>query len=227
MPVGQQVDVLPSLAVAVPAQQFRPPPQTAPARWQAKLVPNLADWQPGDVVLVGRRGLSGNLIALAQRLILPIGMADGHWSHCAIYIGGGEVIDAMPGNGKGVRQRDLQEYCQLRNVARLRLELAGSLLNPVDGKRVADTAAMMLTLPYAMSSLGGIAARSLVTLFGMSQLQVRSQVKKVYCSSLVVMAYLGLGIRLDDDANVLPCMPANLQFHHALWTGAVTWHVTV
>lgn len=104
MPVGQLVEVLPSLQEAVPKNLSVPPTLVAPAHWRATWVPNLGDWQPGDVVLVGKRGFSGRLISTAQTLLLPAGLADAQWSHCAIYVGNGVAIDAMPGRKNGVRE---------------------------------------------------------------------------------------------------------------------------
>jgi cell wall-associated NlpC family hydrolase len=225
MPAGHPVIVLPALQYAFPRSLFVPPPQPAPAGWGAPWVPNLPDWQEGDVLLVGKKGLSGHLIGIGQSLLLPSGLANTHWSHCAIYAGGGKVVDAMP--GKGVRTRPVEDFCAVRDVAILRMQVGGKLLHPSLGNQIAGAAIALSQLPYATSSLAAIAARFLTSCFGVAQKPVAPWVRKVYCSSLVVLAYREIGITLDHEPNVLPCMPANLQFHSSLFLRPVDWHELV
>jgi cell wall-associated NlpC family hydrolase len=227
MPVGQAVAVLPSLKDAVYNGLSVPPPVPRPVGWTFSLAPDLNDWQPGDIVLVEKRGVKGALIAAAQWTILPAATSSTRWSHCAIYVGGGEIVDAMPGKDIGVRQRKFADYCFDRATALLRLDVGGKLLDPLLGQLISAEAKRLVGQPYAISALARVAGRFLAKAFGVGQQPVPRQAKKLYCSSLVVVAYKAININLDFDPNVLPCLPSNLPTHQDLYSLPLDWHVVI
>ena len=224
MPVGHAVNVLPSLRDALANGLAVPPPVPWIYGWSLKLAPNLSDWQPGDIVLVEKRGAKGALIAAGQWAILPSSVSSTRWSHCAIYVGAGSIVDAMPGTGIGVRQRYLHEYCPKRATALLRLDVGGKLLDHTIGQFIADEAKNLEGKPYAIGALASVAGRFLSKWLKVGQKPVRRDVRKLYCSSLVVVAYKAINIDLDYDPNVLPCMPANLLAHKDLYSQPLDWH---
>lgn len=76
-------------------------------------VPDDTALLPGDVLLVTGHGLAGRWIAQAQR---RGGFADDHcqWTHAALYVGSGRVIEATPSGG--VRIGLMVETCFNRRL---------------------------------------------------------------------------------------------------------------
>lgn len=225
MPLGQPVAVLPSLLDAIAGGHHVPPPVHKPFGWTLILTPDFDDWQSGDIVLVEKRGINGALIAVGQGILLSSVSSNTQWSHCGIYIGGGRIVDAMPGKNVGVRKRLLDDYTSKRATALLRLAIDGTLIDPAIGRLVARAAEALLTYRYSIKNLAALAVRFLLKKAGIvpGMKPVAKDIKKLYCSSLVVVAYRAIGVNIDYDPNVLPCMPANLPAHQDLYSQVTDW----
>lgn len=226
MPLGQQLDVLSSLQDALQHQLAIPPPVYRPlVWWHPLLVPNLDEWQPGDIVLVKRSGASGMVIGPGQAMIGPAPVNTRDWSHCAIYAGEGFVIDAMPRGG--VQVRPLLEYCGKRATALLRLEINGAWLNAAQGAEIVRRARKLVDTPFAFGQLIRLAATHLAQILGGAPAggtPAPPIATRLFCSSLVVVAYNAINILLEQDPNVAPCLPANLPSHASLWSQGTHWH---
>jgi hypothetical protein len=224
MPAGQPIYALPSLQQAKNDHLARPPAKRRPAVWRPLIVPNLDAWQPGDIVLVNRRGLSGAAIGPGQVLLGPTGSAARRWSHCAIYVGDGLVVDAVPRGGVGIRS--LEGYCARRATALLRLEIDGAFLSREQGLKVAARARELAGKRYAYGALVGLAFKRLLTVLRLPVPRSNDdpEVKRLFCSSLVVVAYNAINVPIEQDPNVAPCLPANLPLHSNLWSQDLRWH---
>lgn len=76
------------------------------------------DLAPGDLILVHSHGrLAPRLIGFGQRLHHPPEFA--YWTHVAVYVGHGRVIEAK--GGSRVRYRQLEQY-DVRDYAAVRLD---------------------------------------------------------------------------------------------------------
>jgi cell wall-associated NlpC family hydrolase len=89
---------------------------SAPSGWPAKQVPNFSDWNAGDILLVHRTlDVVGRGIVLSQTLSLsPITSKGAEWTHAAIYVGGGILIDATL--RKGVAAHSVWDYASTRQI---------------------------------------------------------------------------------------------------------------
>jgi hypothetical protein len=225
MPRGQQLDVLPSLQDALQHQLAIAPPVYRPLVWRPLLVPNVDEWQPGDIVLVMRSGASGMVLGPGQVLIGPAPANTRDWSHCAIYAGEGFVVDAMPRGG--VQVRSLFEYCEKRATALLRLEINGAWLNEAQGREIVRKARTLVDTPYAFGNLIRLALARLAQMLRGKPTGGTSappKASRLFCSSLVVVAYNAINIQLEQDPDVAPCLPANLPSHASLWSQGTHWH---
>jgi uncharacterized protein YycO len=65
----------------------------------------LADLRPGDVVLTARRWTNLGTLLIRVGNFFKRGYRDRIWSHSAVYVGDGKIVEALPG---GVVETDLQ-----------------------------------------------------------------------------------------------------------------------
>lgn len=113
-------------------------------------MPNLSDWRPGDIVLVRKAGgLAGAMLAAGQAASFStVSRAGSDWTHAALYVGNGEVVEAVP--DRGVVRRSLWHYCQDRS---LRVRRLIQPFSRRDGQLAADYAVGLLGRPYSIVEL--------------------------------------------------------------------------
>jgi uncharacterized protein YycO len=214
--------VLPSLADFRKTGQFGAGVSSAPLGWHdPSFVPNFRTWQKGDIVLVSASGLAGVAISGGQWVVSNAPLTACRWSHCGIYIGGGNIIDALP-NPQGVRVRSLTPYCERRMISVRRARVGTNLLMPLqDGEDIADFAYRQIGAPYAVAHLLRLALSWIRGQAG--SFRPDPFARKYYCSSFIVQAYAAAGsIRLDGPGNC-PCLPATLDQHLDLVPVPVAW----
>jgi len=192
-----------------------------PAGWVLSVVPNLADWQLGDIVLMSARGAAGGLLQAGQTALLPQLRAHANWVHCGIYAGNGKVIDALP--DRGVQARSLAAYARHRSLQVKRLKIGADLLaDDADGREIVQAARTMLHASYAWQELTRDCMHLALRRVGLAGLSAHVR-NRFYCSALVVRAYVqGARVNLDDDQGQ-PCLPSTLSAHPDLRSIPVHW----
>jgi len=85
-----------------------------PVVWPGTHVPNFSDWSEGDIVLVHRsaNAVGFGIQASQAASFNPVTRAGRVWSHAAIYVGGGMVVDTTLTSG--VSAQSVWNYCQTR-----------------------------------------------------------------------------------------------------------------
>lgn len=86
---------------------------------RAGVLPDMARWKPGDLILFRAEGVAGAVIERVQRVRWG---DDGRWSHVAMYVGRGMAVEAVLGRPPrmvGVKRRSLATYSPPREMLRL------------------------------------------------------------------------------------------------------------
>jgi uncharacterized protein YycO len=183
-----------------------------PVAWPGIHVPNLSDWDEGDIVLVEGTGLRGAVIRAAQSASMNLAMLKGaRWSHAAVYVGGGMVVEATPPQ---VRQQPLWNYCRTRAVAVRRLGDPGT--STAVKRSMAAIAVGHVGKPY--STLQAVWAK-----LGIPNAQAPDPAA-LFCSTFVGLVVAeATGIRLWSDPKHQPLLPAVLAAHPDLDTVLLEW----
>ncbi|WP_287130210.1 hypothetical protein [Candidatus Cyanaurora vandensis] len=119
-----------------------------PLTRQLGLYPNTDDWLPGDLLLVGQ--IERNW---THEQIFKYQMTGGYpkeharWGHAAIYLGDGEICEAMP---TGVQHRSIENYIDGKWLLRVRRD---PLLNDSDRWRIVIRGLTKLRMGYGFFSL--------------------------------------------------------------------------
>ena len=209
--------ILPS-HVDVAAQGLGNAPRelNVPVGWQGTYVPNLSDWQEGDIVLVEGTGLSGLAIRGVQSITYNLRMLMGaKWSHAAVYVGSGMVVDAT--NPAGVTEQSLWNYCSRRAIAVRRLG------DPT------TSAAAIRDIAHRARSHVGESYSSMQALFSALRIPVANTPNpaELICSTFAGLAVAeATGIRLWSDPRHQPLMPAILATHVDLDSVQLEWRNT-
>jgi cell wall-associated NlpC family hydrolase len=215
--------VLPSIDDYLRQGVFPTVVEGPPPNWSERFVPNFSEWQEGDVVLVGARGTIGFFIFAGQWFVSGQPAASCKWSHCAIYAGRGEIIDAVP--GAGVTRRSLLQYCNHRAISLRRGRVGHQMLMPsADGHAIVLAAQKAIGSAYHTADLWRLAGywlRRRGPQFVQSTLA-----RRYFCSGLVVQAYASVGLRLDGKG-YRPCLPATFDSHAALVPVPIEWRLAV
>ncbi|QJW83367.1 hypothetical protein HK414_01605 [Ramlibacter terrae] len=178
-----------------------------PSGWPVHYVPNLSDWQEGDLVLFEATSW---LIPAAQWLK---GRTRVHrkWSHAAIYVGNGEIVEAVV--GQGVVVRSLWQYCQTRELMLRRLDVP--TLPAANIQKIALQARALVGKPYSRQH----------ALLGLLGLAKHPRADELYCSTTAGLAIdSATGIDLSHHQPAWqPLYPATLAGHPWLKTIDVEW----
>jgi hypothetical protein len=179
-----------------------------PAGWPGTFVPNLSDRQLGDVVLIEGSGALGLAIQSVQAAAAsPMTRLGWKWTHAAIYIGNGEVIDAT--FHAGVVRQSLWNYCQYRALTVRRVPHPNAVQIAVDA--VGHIGKKYATFQPLWAALGWPAAQS-------------ASANALFCSTFVaVVVAQATQIALDFDPLFQPLFPGALARHHELDAVTVAW----
>lgn len=191
----------------------RPPDERAvPAGWPGHLVPNFSQWQAGDIVLVASDGsVGGKAIELAQSLSRNANVRQASvFTHAAIYIGGGMLIDATL--EQQIARRSVWYYCQHRAVMVRRLP--DTTIPITDIEDIAVMAATHVGEPYSLSA----------AIFSKLIPGTEPDPRRLYCSTFVgLVVEEATGLRLTEQRQHRPLHPATLAIHPELTTVNVEW----
>lgn len=183
---------------------------TVPPGWPSPLVPNFSGWQPADIVLVGNDGtLAGNVIVASQYASLSgATRAGAKYTHAAIYVGNGMLVEAIV--GAGVAERSVWDYCQFRTLALRRVPA----LSRAQASNIVLAARSHLGQSY--SWLGAIASKLIP--------QTEPNPDRLYCSTYVSLVVAqGSGRMLASMPRYKPLHPGTLAGHAGLDRVDLEW----
>ena len=200
---------LPAVAQA-DLSDFPPREAAVPHGWPHPLVPNFSDWQPADIVLVGNDGtLAGNAIVMTQNASLSAATRAGaKFTHAALYVGSGMLIDATV--GAGIAEHTVWDYCQFRTLALRRV--------PGLSQALADSIVLKARshLGKSYSWLGVIASKLIP--------QTEPDPGRLYCSTYIgLVVAQGSGRKLASIPRYKPLHPGTLAGHAGLDHVALEW----
>lgn len=144
---------------------------------------------PGDFALTKITGLTGAFVSAGQWLVgdgAPV-------QHAFIYVGNGEIIQAMPGGAELIRLEDASEPV-VWSTGRIALTAAERM-------RIVGAARGLVGTPYSFLDYGSIA----LAYYKIRPRWVRDFVADsghLICSQLVDEAYLRAGVHLFDDGRI-------------------------
>lgn len=146
--------------------------------------------QGGTIVFTTIGGALGWAIGLGQYLI-----GDGsRYSHVAVYVGGGQVVEAMPG---GVRIAPLAPYLDGRPVAFGRV----IPLTALQRQAICGQALRLVGTRYGFANYPAIALARFGRVPRRLAAYIASQ-RSVICSQLADLAYQRAGVPLFDDGRL-------------------------
>lgn len=185
----------------------------APPGWPGTYVPNLSDWRLGDILLAKGTGLVGVGIQLGQSITARPHMALGAaWTHAAIYVGGGMVVDAT---GKlGVDEQSLWNYVERRPITLRRITDPAVTRAEIDD--IAACARTHIGEPY--STLQVILAK-----LGWGTAQTPNR-NALYCSTFVGLVVTeATQVELASKKRYQPLYPGVLATHPGLTSVPLEW----
>jgi cell wall-associated NlpC family hydrolase len=145
--------------------------------------------QPGDFALTRISGFTGRFVAAGQALVgdaAPV-------QHAYVYVGNGEIVQAMPGGAELIRLEDAAEPV-VWSTGKVPLTAA-------DRMRICGAARGLVGTPYSFLDYGSIALAH----YRIRPAWVRDFVADsghLICSQLVDEAYLRAGIHLFSDGRL-------------------------
>ena len=184
-----------------------------PANWNGTYCPNFTDWKLGDIVLIAGYGSAGILIQNAQLASRnPLMNKGARWTHAAIYVGDGMVVDAAM--SAGVMERSLWEYCEHRAITVRRLDDPS-----IPQAEIADIAARAkkhINKPYS-------AWQALIAALGWPPARVPNA-NSLYCSTFAgLVVAQATTVRLWNDPAHQPFFPAIIAQHPELKPVTLEW----
>jgi cell wall-associated NlpC family hydrolase len=203
--------VLPAIGQADLSDQPAPE-QAVPHGWPGHLVPNFSDWQLGDIVLVATDGAkAGRGIQLAQALSRDAQVREAaRFTHAAIYVGGGVLIEATP--QQPIARRPVWFYCQRRSLMVRRLPHDSVPLAAIES--IAAAAASHIGEAYSLSA----------AVFSKLIPGTEPDAARLYCSTFVGLVVTeATGVRLTAKKEHRPLHPATLAMHPDLVSVALEW----
>lgn len=179
-----------------------------PHGWPVWEVPNFSDWKPGDVVLVEANSWP---IPAAQLLSTnPLRRSGFRWSHAAVYVGNGEVVDAV--YPTGVITQTVWNYCQHRQIRVRRLNVPNIPTTHI--QQIATVARSCVGQPYSRAQL----------LLSLLHLAGKPRHDELYCSTFVAFSIDdATGLDLSYLPAWQPIYPAILAMHPWLDDVPLEW----
>lgn len=213
---------LPIAPTSVQGIQPGATPSARPIAWPVSeiAVPNLVDWAPGDILVMETLGTTGSALVEGFQQSSPIAAVRAHarWTHCAVYISRGLIVDSRPWHGGRVRRLCTETAHRRITVLRIKATVA----TRAERHRLAEVAAELEDVSYSYWSLGW--AQPLPNgsqNAGSSGALPRSLI----CSALVGFAASKAGIALEyAPGAATPLLPAGLMVHPWLEEIMATWH---
>jgi len=147
------------------------------------LYPNIDEWLPGDLLLVSQvqRGWTHRLIYEGQ-IAGGYASEDARWGHAAIYLGDGEICEAMPA---GIQHRSVEHYVDGQWLIRVRRD---QTLTMDQRWRIAVRGLTKLRTAYGFGSLLRLAP-ALMNSFNTVSYALRPRQTAFICSELYANAY--------------------------------------
>jgi len=164
------------------------------------------------VVLVASDGsTAGWLIEQVQRLSLTQATrAAARFTHAAVYVGDGMVIDARP--GEPISRRSVWQYCEQRELLLRRLPSRSIPLQHV--LAIAEAAQRHLGEPYSI----------IEAVLALMRRDSEPDPERLYCSTFVGLVVTeATDFRLTERREHRPLTPARLAIHPELETVATAW----
>ena len=176
-------------------------------------MPNLGEWKPGDIVLVEAAGFIGTVLQVGQAAgASPSVALASRWSHAAIYIGNGILVEATIGTG--VQQCSLWKYCQDRALTVRRID--DPAIPATDIAKIAGCAVSNLGEPYSV-------LQAVLGKLGWSGAQAPHP-DALYCSTFAALVITeATGFELASDPQWQPLFPSTLAVHGDLSVVSLEW----
>lgn len=190
-----------------------PRERNIPSDWPGTYVPNFSDWREGDIVLVHGTQTSGAMIRAGHHFSWKSSLIAGRdWSHAAIYVGDGEVVDCCL--GVGVQKQSVWNYCQNRAITRRRLVDLSIPLNHI--MDIANIARTKINSSYSV-------IEPLLAKLGWPPAQSPNG-EALYCSTFVSLVIAeATGIQLNSDPIYQPPYPGVFATHSDLRIELSAW----
>ena len=180
----------------------------------AEVIPNLSAWLPGDILVMSTLSPTSAVRVYQARQSDKQIKKYADWTHCAVYIGHGLMVDTMPKNGARVR-RVFPETSR-RTIAVRRPD--PSQFTDEEALNIAEIATAMEDIPYTSYLRLGLGN-------GFTSTGANGLPKELYCSSLVFWAADQAGVPLTIAPNyAAESLPACLMFHPNLVDIDAAWH---
>ena len=195
-----------------------------PASWPRgnRQIPNLSDWQPGDVLVFelhpGRQAAPHPVAAFQARHADPAVVRHATCTPCAVYLGAGLMADARLGRLVGVRRLSGEVGVRRTGVYRFKPTVVTAALIG----RFLDVVYELEDVPYAQLGRPFLAWAG----GGNQHLSAPPQVGGLVCSALLEYAAHHVGIGLGMVA-AAPLMPASLVGHPFLDPVPAAWRLAV
>ncbi len=187
--------MLPAIGRAVVDGATPVEPQV-PAGWCGHLVPNFSQWQRGDVLLVASDdSLASRGIQWVQGLARQRAVREAaHFTHAAVYIGDGDLIDVT--REDGISRRAVWFYCRHRDLLVRRLPARGIPAPQIAA--IAEVAARHVGEPYSVTA----------ALFSKLIPGTEPDPKRLYCSTFVGLVVAeATGLQLAERRVQRPLHP--------------------
>ncbi|BAC90210.1 hypothetical protein [Gloeobacter violaceus] len=181
------------------------------------LYANIGNWLPGDLVLVSplQPDFTQSLI-IAGHTDGGYQQKDARWHHAAIYVGDGDICEAMP---VGVRHTSMDIYIDGRHFIRVRRDLD---LEMDQRWRIALRALTKLKTPYSIASIFDLFWLSRVGFNSVSN-AVRPKRGAYICSQLYADAYSPITGKVLQNPRSGEITPAFLSSTDQLQDVPVHW----
>ncbi len=183
-----------------------------PKGWPGTYVPNFSDWRPGDIALAHRTpDAIGRGIQAAQAISFsPVTQAGSAFSHAAIYVGEGMLVDATLAHG--VSYQSVWNYCQTRALKVRRISHPNIPMEDIE--EVALEAQRHIGKSYSL--LQAVVSKLVPG--------TTPQPNALYCSTFVGLVVANAtGLDLSHDPAHQPLHPGTLAAHPFLTDVLVEW----
>jgi cell wall-associated NlpC family hydrolase len=178
-------------------------------------VPNFSEWRLGDIILVATDGgKAGRGIQAAQAMSRNERVREAaRFTHAAVYIGDGMLIDATV--QQPIMRRSVWHYCQRRMITLRRIPSAAvNAISPSDIEAIATAAEAHIGEAYSLSA----------AIFSKLIPNTEPDPKRLYCSTFVGLVITqATGLRLTASREHRPLHPATLAVHPELQTVPLEW----